>query len=479
MPQPKILTFLSSLSPWEIQRFRKFVASPFFNADGRHRQLLELLLEKRSDDSLDREFLHSEIFPSPAFDYARITNLLSDLTRLGEDFLAFSWLRERPLDLRLPLLTVVGERNHDKWFQAISRDIDEKLARELGTNEWGFFQQFRADTARNTFFVSREHRKLDQSLPNSILALDRFYVASMLKAVCQLLNRQNVISEEGREVEDIQKTFIEHMRQFHHRYENYPIIQGYFLILMTLLEPEKSSSFFDLTAFLQYQQTSLPSEERKPMYQYAQNYCIKQINRGHREYLAELFGLYQEMINQSLIYYQGYISPADVKNIVSLGVRLREFEWTEAFLNQFEHKIAEEYRTNSMIYNRAYLYYGQGKQREALRLLNQVEFQDVFYYLGAKSLLLKIYYELNDQEGLEALLHAFDVTLRRHKLISAYRKKPYLNLIRFTRKLNQLRLKAITYSPKAYQQAKYRLREQIQATHEIVNINWLEEQMGG
>ena len=257
----------------------------------------------------------------------------------------------------------------------------------------------------------------------------------------------------------------------------FPLIQGYYLILMTLVEADQATHFSSLTSFLQ-QQTTLPDSERKPMYQYAQNYCIKQINRGHREYLAALFDLYREMIQQGLIYYQGHISPSDVKNIVNLGVRLREFQWTEQFLDDFGEKIAEEYRTNSMIYNRAYLYYGQEKRREALRLLSQVEFQDVFYYLGAKTLLLKIYYELNDQEGLDALLHAFEATLRRHKLISAYRKKPYLNFIRFSKKLSTLRLKAITHSPKAFRQAYQRLAEQMQATKEIVNSDWLEEKLG-
>lgn len=477
MKQAKILSLIRSLSPWEIQRFRKYVASPFFNSDHKQSELLELLIDHKDQDKLDRQILHQEIYPGLSYNYARITNLLSDLTRLVEDFLAVSYLREHPIELRIPLLSIANERNQRKWFHAINHEIENRLEGNIGRDEWGFFHQFRTYSASNTFFISQEQRKLDQSLPHSMLALDRFYVSAMLKQVCQLLNRQNVISEEGKEVEVIQKEFIDFLQKNHLRYAAFPIIQGYFLILMTLVEPGNSSFFFELTNFLQEQQSNLPAEERKPMYQYAQNFCIKQINQGHREYLAELFRLYQEMIQQSLIFYQGYISPSDVKNIVSLGVRLKEFGWTENFLTQYEKKIAEAYRTNSMIYNRAYLYYGQGKQREALRLLNQVEFQDVFYYLGAKTLLLKIYYELKDQEGLESILHAFDVTLRRHKLISAYRKKPYLNLIRYTRKLNQLRTKAVTHSPKAYQQARNKLRQQILTTKEIVNSDWLEAQL--
>lgn len=472
MPQSKILHLLSSLSPWEIQRLRKFIASPYFNADEKQIHLLACLLKA---EEVDRERLHHQVYPQLPYQYSRITNLMSDLTRLIETFLSIENYQADQSKARIPLLAVAQERKLDKSFHALSREIEGNLTPLGQADEKRFYDQFLLEKQRNLFFISQGQRQADESLPNSILALDRFYVAAMLKAICQLLNRQNVTSEEGNEVRDIQESFITYMREHHQRYAEIPLIQGYYLILMTLVEPGHTQHFEALISFLQ--DLALPKDERKPIYQYAQNYCIKQINRGQQSYLASLFSLYQDMIEKELIYYQGHISPADVKNIVALGLRLREFAWTEAFLDQFEHKIAEEYRANSVIYNRAYLYYGQGKRRAALRMLNQVEFEDVFYYLGAKTLLLKIYYELQDQEGLEALLHAFEATLRRHKMISAYRKKPYLNLIRFTRKLAALRVKAITHTPKAYQKAKARLIEQIQSNPEIANIDWLEEQL--
>ena len=112
-----------------------------------------------------------------------------------------------------------------------------------------------------------------------------------------------------------------------------------------------------------------------------------------------------------------------------------------------------------------------------LRLLVLLEFEDVYYYLGTKTLLLKIYFELEEETALISLFHSFAASLRRNKLVSGYQRKIHLNLIRFTRKLVDLRGRSYSMRQKQLLEAGESLRQQIDKTQAISNISWLQDRL--
>ncbi|MEL6650598.1 MAG: hypothetical protein AAFQ87_07345, partial [Bacteroidota bacterium] len=210
---------------------------------------------------------------------------------------------------------------------------------------------------------------------------------------------------------------------------------------------------------------------------YARNYCIKRGNQGQSQYLEELFALYQEMLDKELIFTDGYLGHADLKNIVALGVRLGHFDWTESFLAGFAERIQPEKRDSALAYNRAQIYFARGAYRSAKRSLNQASFEDVFYYPGARTLLLKIYYEMDDPDGLATVLHTFGTWLQRNRLLSPYQKEVHLQLIRLMRKLQQLRSRKQASGQQAIMTDKESLLSEIQQRQKISQKAWLEEKV--
>jgi len=67
-------------------------------------------------------------------------------------------------------------------------------------------------------------------------------------------------------------------------------------------------------------------------------------------------------------------------------------------------------------------------------LLQNIEYEDLLLNLAAKTILLKIYFELNENDLLDAHLLSLQNFLRRKTLIG-YHKKNYKNIISITRKL--------------------------------------------
>ena len=69
------------------------------------------------------------------------------------------------------------------------------------------------------------------------------------------------------------------------------------------------------------------------MYNYFQNYCIQQINRGERQFLKETFNLFKDQLEKELLLDEyGFLDQWHYKNIVTTAIRLKEMEWTQNFI---------------------------------------------------------------------------------------------------------------------------------------------------
>lgn len=471
MSKNVLLHTLQSLDPREQQRFQKWVDSPYHNADEKLSRLLRLILKDLGVDTLNRERLDKALYPERDFNYARITNHLSDIKALLEDFLVWEHLKAQPAQRKLQLLNISRERKLEGLYQQTDRYFERLLKRQTYFAEPDFLLYQLVEEERYIAFTEQDVRALDQSLQRKTEWGDRYFVGHMLKTACQILNRRNVLQDS--QILPGFRQFLAYIEDDFARFADWPHLSLYQAVLQMLLH-ESDAHFEHFRALLKRSaQQQIPYEEHKPLYQYAQNYCIKQANKGQAQYLGELFGIYQEMIEQELIYYQGYISPNDFKNIVVLGVRLQEYEWTEYFLDRFAERVAPEQRHNALAYNRAYFLYARGERRAALRQLTQVQYQDVFYLLGGRSMQLKIYYEMQDDEALEAGLHAFDNSLRRDRLLPDYRKTGYREFVRLLRKL----MKHRTLPSPQRKKAEPKLQQELLASESGIHGDWLSKQL--
>ncbi|MEM9836948.1 MAG: hypothetical protein AAF828_10620, partial [Bacteroidota bacterium] len=125
-------------------------------------------------------------------------------------------------------------------------------------------------------------------------------------------------------------------------------------------------------------------------------------------------------------------------------------------------------RENSYRYNQAIYHFRKGDYDIASTLLQQVNFKDPLYNLTARSMLLKMHYEMEEWEMLEAHLDNFQLYIRRQRKLS-YHRENYLNLIRFVRQflriapLDQERLEQLTNT--------------VEATGSVAEKDWLLRQL--
>jgi len=113
----------------------------------------------------------------------------------------------------------------------------------------------------------------------------------------------------------------------------------------------------------------------------------------------------------------------------------------------------------------ANLHFSEKKYRAAIKQLQKVDLDDVFYRLDARSILLKSFYELDDSDALFYHATAFRSLLNRNRKISDQQRKLYLNLIKHT----------ISVSRAAGDSVKLNaIRKRISKNPNVADLNWLE-----
>ncbi|MEL6845543.1 MAG: hypothetical protein AAFP02_20245, partial [Bacteroidota bacterium] len=203
------------------------------------------------------------------------------------------------------------------------------------------------------------------------------------------------------------------------------------------LQEYKRDIFDKLKAVFWQQHQKLPPSEQQDVLLMIINVCIKRLNTGDSSFAGEAFDLYQKGLQADLLLKQGYLSRFDYKNIVSIGLIMREFSWVADFIERYAPFLEEEYQQSYRDFNTAKLEFTRGNYRQAKRLFTMVEYDDVFFNLSAKMMLLKIYYEEQELDSLEAILDSFRRYLQRQSGLG-YHKEVYGNILRLVSKMVRL-----------------------------------------
>lgn len=281
-----------------------------------------------------------------------------------------------------------------------------------------------------------------------------------------MINRSNVLQV------SYTVSFINEIREFLSTSDfiKVPAVAIYFHILNSLTEPGEESHYRQLKQQLFESRKMFSDNELRDMFTFAQNYCIRQLNSGKAFYLEELFSNYEFLLKEKIIIASNVLSQFDFKNIVTIALRLDKYDWVKRFIADHLQYIPPADRRNAEIYNMARLYYSTGDVKKAIKLMQDVEFTDIYYHLDAKVLLVKIYYDTNAFESLMPLISSFNNYLRRNKKVSTYQRITYQNFLKIVARMFNYKL----FDKGNLEQLKRSMEEM----HNIADINWLKLKLG-
>lgn len=432
MQSSKLISLLKTLGPWQLKAFEKYVSSPFFNVNENVLCCQKaLLLHHPEYAELSEKKLFAEVFGKKSFHHQSLRYIMTDLTRLLENFLIYDSLQSDPFLQKQLLLKKLKSSGLEKYFNQQAVQATQLLNTEKKRIS-DYKQKHALDEIAFEFNRNLSGRNADNNLQELSDSMDAHYLIARLKYSCEMLNRQNVLSEKYHLPSLPFLNALINEVKF-----NDPLITVYIKIFELLQNYHEEKRYHDLKKSLLNHIAEIDVEELRDIYVFRQNYCIRMINEGQEDFLQELFDIYVEMIDNEIIFEKNILEHHQFKNIVTLALRLDKVEWVEQFINKQQHRLNKDLRKNAVSYNTARVNYAKGKYRDALRIMRTVEFTDVYYHLDAKILLLKIYYETQDFEPLLSMITSTRTYLKRSKLISDYQRGIYINLLNYIRKMTR------------------------------------------
>lgn len=476
MKESKLIAYISRMNVRERERFRLFVQSPYFNQHEKTTRLLEIIMEQpdMAAADFDRQQVFARLFPGEPFDEQQLFNVMSYLKKLHHRFLAFEKFEEDDLEEELLTLEAAFTQNQFDLLKNRSKQIEKKLSKYAYQDSRFLMANYRHSNVLGYYSSHYEDRSNPELLQRMLNYLDRYYLLEKLKHACHLTaNNMNVNAHFDLSFFD---ALLDYYRTNRDKFTDDRGVELYYTIYMSLKEANEPEHYQRLKKLLIDELEYFGLTQQRDLFISANNYCISRINQGEASYQPELFQLYKQGLKTGLILENDLLTEWNFKNITALGCLLKEYEWTEEFIEEYRDKLPVHRRENAYNYNLAHLFYSKKMYKDAQRVLLLVQFSDVKYHLSANTLLLRIYYESGDTEALLSLIDTFRIYIIRNRKMTVEQKRGFTNFLRFAKKLALLRHHDGTYSRRGLQEKLTALYEKLRATPNVANRIWLEEE---
>lgn len=463
-----LISLYRSLNMSDSRRLGKWLDSPAHNQRDDVRALHAYLtgsdrLFKAA--SLAKTRIWKKIFPSAAFDDARLRQTFHWALKAAEEFVAYEAWRYSAAGTQLDLVRGLRQRGLSSVSGRNLKKLGQLQEKSDVRNEHFFRRQYRLELERDEYRVQQQ--TLDKPNFQEIAdALDVTYLIEKLKVSCNMLFHARVY----RTTYDVH--FLDEVVGYVRTLDltKYPVLAIYYYVYRGFTEAEEDGeTVAELRDTTNTHGDLLTGADRRFVILMAINICISNINLQRQPYVREAFEWYRLGLAENVIAENGQITRATYLNIMGTAIKLKEYEWVHRFIDENSHLLEEDIRKNTEYFARARVGYELKDYDNIMPLLVQVDFKHPVYNLFAKTLLLKIYYELDEYDLLENQIDAM-LTYIRRKTLSDFHRDNYNNIARLTRQLSRL-------APgKKKREA---LRVKIEAASPLSEKAWLLEQIQG
>ncbi len=461
MENSRLLRLLRSFDSAELRNFKKFLATPFFNQRREAVALFELLEKslKSGRGIPEKPEAYRRIFGAGDHDDHRVRLAMSHLYKLAARFLAIQdFLHDTPA-LQRRVARAFQNRHLPEMARLALSEADQARLQQPLRNVDFYEEQYRTALEINRIAVAEQiTNAIDfQQLSDH---LDLAFLTQKLWHSCFMLSHQTVANT--RYDFGLLDAALEHAERTGAL--QIPAVALYYYCYRALTQPSEHTYFQHFKSLLLTHDRLFPAEERRDLFILAINFCIRQYNAGNSAYLREQFDFYQAGLEQKHFLSDGVLSRYTYLNAATSGMALQELDWTERFIHDYRDFLPEIHRESLFSFNLARLEYQRHARGNALQLLQKTDYKDLPLSLAAKTLQLKIFYELGEYDLLESHLKAFGAFIRRKKMLG-YHRTNYLNTVFFTQKLLELN----RYDKNAVAT----LRKEVEETAAVAEKEWL------
>ena len=236
----KLLSILDSFSKVELNRLKKFVESPYFNANQEIIRLNQYIYTKFDKElSFTKEELWIALGKEEVYNSLKLRKLFSDLLKLVEQFLAQEVYEENKLLKANYLLKSVSNKDLKKLYSTSLSNAYRTSEKAPYRESEYFLYQYQREKNIYELKNSDLDRNTESNVNQIVNYLDYFYLAEKMRYLCEIIVRENIISMDYQIL--FRDEIVAHLKKY--KYDEVPLVSIYYHMYLTLTEDDDKNYF--------------------------------------------------------------------------------------------------------------------------------------------------------------------------------------------------------------------------------------------
>ncbi len=467
----RIFKLMKNLETIKLNRFSKFIHSPYFNKNTKISQLFDQLHNdiRQGNAAPSKEELWQISGFEDEYNDLKFRKLCNDLVERYERFIAVEYMQEDKLLLSNLLVNAVKSSDNEELIEKHIQKASTVFERSPDHSSDYFLQKYLHDKTLQNLKSNYEKKEdiknfiNDASYQNLSTQLDAYYVIEKLRQAIDVITW----SKQYKMSINIDLGMAQGLLN-EERISSIVSVKVYWLIFQILTIDESKNLYYELKELARKEINSFPKVEQAEIFDALFSYCVRKGNEGSTEFQNEYMDLHEWGIQEEFILKNGVLSPTSFRNYVFAGLRLGEYKRVEEYIEKHINLLEGFRQENALSFNKARVAWYKKDFDNVLTYLNQVNYDDVWYNINSKIMLLASYYELDEIDPLYSLMDSYTAFLRREKSLDSKRKKRHFQFISY--------LKKIVNNPDNKNQM-IQLKEEIIKDKEVTSKDWLLEKI--
>ncbi len=443
MLKHKVIDLIKSFSPSEIDDFRKFISSPYFNNGRNYNPLFNEIVSHSHNgkEPLHSQKLYSLLYPDKKFSNQTLRNRLSELFKLGEEFSIIRRLDTNPVEKEKLLLQNYLDKKLFKLFESkylkTKKIVDLMPDNDVKFKNISFLKTINLTLldSKNTL-DAKEKQHYERSMYSLCIFLIEIFEDSMEFILQEYESRKREYNIVEEIIRDLQ---IEKLIQSFEKSELivHKSVCIHYYLYRAFSEFENEQYYYKAKNLFNAHSSLFSNDYKEKIYNTMINYCLIRQNSGIKKYQHELFKIYNEKLEQKL--FEDLRSKAypvnSFRDYVFVGIELKEYKWVKSFIEKYSSELPNDIRNDERNLSYAKLYFAERDFEKSLQHLNKVSVTNYLHYMDASVLKMCCYYEFDRIEDSYYEIDRLKHYMRNHREIPEIHRVPNRNFLKIYQKL--------------------------------------------
>jgi hypothetical protein len=442
MKDSKVKELLKALSSNEFKKFGDFVRSPFFNKNTHIISLYDYF--SKYSENFDKMAVLNEdifrfVFRNEKYSEIKVRILLSNFGKLIEEYLVYLAGIKNVIYQKTLLVNTLHQRNLTKNFRSALKETMEYQEKQFNRDEDYYYNQIYLEVEAFNHFLERSTKINEDDFEKIGDNIDLYFILTKLNLLHFMYLSMRRGTEAGGERMWLMDEIISYIETNLIKIsKEHPIIYMKYLILMTMMKSSEVKYFRRLKKFVIDNHNKLSQNVLSFIFTELQNYTHVRCNGPDPGFRNERFSVYKMMEERASFNKSKNINYIDFLNAILSALEVNKFAWADNFFSKYQDRILPELQESAINLAKTQIFFYKKKYDEALDMLNNVSYNNNYFYLQSKKILAKIYYEKKEYEPITYIIDTTRHYLKRNTGISRINWELFNKFFHYLKKMTYL-----------------------------------------